>query len=286
MRGHAWKPFARTLSAMRAEGGYDSARAFYLASGGRPFFGATYRQYLNVENGISGPGPRLVERIALALRLSTDKRRARDFFKAYLRCLVASDALLEVVLSAFAEAPASSSSALQPALARQSADRAVALTREQADCLESSLENFWVWTLLFTDDARHPAPELAALTGLKPAAVAAALRSLHRAGLVEKDAQERWRGLHSDKVLRFPRDEHFDLRRERQRAHIEKIATGRDKTIFRYYTLMRASEREIRGYTPYLFSAVEGANVCAQNEKGPDTGLTLVEVTARKIFPY
>lgn len=58
------------------------------------------------------------------------------------------------------------------------------------------------------------------------------------------------------RVFRFPREGDFAL--------------GRDKH---------------RDCIPNLRTAVEGTSICETVGKGPGTGLTLVEVTARKLFP-
>lgn len=283
----SWATFAAVLRSTREGMGFTSARAFYMKAGGRKFFGATYRQYLNVESGLSGPGAQLLEKTALALRLSTDKARARDFFRAYLLCLVASESLLDVILAAMSETPASpAGSPLKGALARASTSRETFLSREQADMAESSPESFWSWFLVAVEEKPRTAEELAAAAGLKLPAVKNALKGLLKAGLVTADKDGRYRSPHIGKVVRFPRDEHFDLRRRLTYEHASKVSAGKEKTLFHYYTLMRASEKEIVGYAPHLVEAVEGANVCAQNTTGPDTAVTLVETTVRRLFPY
>lgn len=286
----SWDVFAQALRVARESAGYASARSFYNKSGGRKFFGTTYRQYLNVENGLSGPGPKLVQNIALALQLSSDKGRARDLFRAYLRCLVGGDELLDVILRALAERPAAESAEpapMQKALARHSESRATLLSRDQADCIDASAESFWLWNLLINDSARWTPGELAKATGIKEKTVAAALKSLGRQGLLAEDAQGRWYCDQLRRVFRFPREGHFALGRDKHRDYIEEIsAKGAGKPLFRHYTLFRGSEREVLDYAPNLRTAVEGANICETVEKGSDTGLTFVEVAVRKLFPY
>jgi hypothetical protein len=239
-----------------------------------------------VESAISGPGPQLVEKVALALRLSTDRARARAFFRAYLSCLVASDSLLDVILSSLVDAPPAEGSALRSALARQSAGREEHLTREQADLIESSLESYWSWFLVIAATAPRKPEEVAAAVGLKLPAVKSALKALAKAGLVVEGKDGRYKSAHSSKVMRFPRDEHFDLRRKKTLQHAEKAGAGREKVLFHYFTLMRASEQELLAYAPHLFEAVDGSQICSTNETALDTGITLVETTARKLFPY
>jgi DNA-binding transcriptional ArsR family regulator len=288
MAAVSWEPFARELRSLREAKGYSSARGFYLAAGGRKFFGATYRQYLNVENGLSGPGPQLVEKIALALQLSSDAERAPGFFRNYLLCVVASQSLLDVILQTLATAPAAGAglAPMQKALARQSESRAEMLSREQADAIDSSLAAFWLWNLLINDSSRWTAEELAAATRLDKSEVRAALKLLRSNGLIARDAQGRHYCDRLRRVFRFPRDGHYALGRGRHRAYVERIGASGGKDLFRHYTLFRGSAKEVLDYAPNLRAAVEGANICETTEKGADTGLTVVEVIARQLFHY
>lgn len=286
MAAAAWEPFAEVLRATREAMGHPSARSFYMKAGGRRFFGATYRQYLNVESAISGPGPQLVEKVALALRLSTDRDRARAFFSAYLRSLVGSESLLDVIMASMTQTPPAEGAALRGALARQSAGREAHLTREQADLIESSLESYWSWFLVIAATGPRTPEQVAGAVGLKTPAVKSALKALSKAGLVVEGKDGRYKAAHSSKVLRFPRDAHFDLRRKMTYEHAAKAGQGREKVLFHYFTLMRASEKELLAYAPHLFEAVDGSQICSTNETATDTGVTLVETTARKLFPY
>lgn len=285
-----WAAFAAALREARESAGFPSARAFYIKSGGRRFFGATYRQYLNVENGLSGPGPQLVEKIALALQLASDKARARSFFRSYLGSVLGSEGLLELIAQALsAAAPASGAGEpppLQKALARQSEARAQLLSREQADLIDSSLETFWLWNLLINDSGRWTPEQLSRMTGIKAAACADALKALSKAGLIAKDAKGLYYCENLRRVFRFPRDEHFALGRDKHARYLEQMGRSQGKTVFRHYTLFRGSEKELLDYAPHLRAAVEGANICETTERGADTAFTSVEVVARKLFPF
>lgn len=284
----AWEPFGAELRAAREAKGYASARSFYLKCGGRSFFGATYRQYLNVESGLSGPGPVLVEKIALGLQVSNEPQTAKRLFRAYLLCALGSASLLEVIMQALSEtSQAPEVSPMRQALARQSEARAVMLSREQADAIDASLESFWLWNLLINDTQRWTPDALAQATKLKPAAVKTALKSLHEHELLAKDPQGKYFCANLRQVFRFPRDEHYAAGREKHREYLERIgAAGGGRTLFRHYTLFRGSAKEIVDYSPNLRAAVEGANICETPNAGADTGLSVVEVTARQLFRY
>ena len=91
---------SEALKACRQEAGYTSSRAFFLRNGGAQHFGCTYRQYLNVENGVSAPSPKLVERIALGLRLTIEPEKAQAFFRAYIQCMIGREDLCRLVMKA------------------------------------------------------------------------------------------------------------------------------------------------------------------------------------------
>ncbi|MDX6770651.1 MAG: hypothetical protein SF051_14040 [Elusimicrobiota bacterium] len=290
MAKDAWEPFAQALREARSAKGFASARAFYLKSGGRPYFGATYRQYMNVENGASSPSPGLVEKIALALQISSDETRARELFRTYLLCQLGSVNLLELILGAVAKGGGQGAGAAVPpmrqALARQSESRAVMLSREQADAIDGSLASFWLWNMLINDSARWTPQDLAAATKLKLADVKAALKVLVKHQLL---SEEGGKFFCPDlrRVFRFPRDEHYSLGREKHREYFKQIAESRPKRgLFRHYTMFRGSAQEVIDYAPNLRAAVEGANICETTEHGPDTGLTVVEVVVDQLFKY
>lgn len=292
MAKDAWEPFAQALREARSAKGFASARAFYLKSGGRPYFGATYRQYMNVENGASSPSPGLVEKIALALQISSDEKRARELFRTYLLCQLGSVNLLELILGAVAKAGGSATGAastvppMRQALARQSESRAVMLSREQADAIDANLESFWLWNMLINDSARWTPQDLANATKLKLADVKASLKNLVKHQLLAEEGGKFFCP-NLRQVFRFPRDEHFALGREKHREYFKQIAAARAKRgLFRHYTLFRGSAQEVIDYAPNLRAAVEGANICETTEHGPDTGLTVVEVVVDQLFKY
>ena len=284
-----WHAFARALRDARESAGFSSARAFYLQCGGRKFFGAGYRQYLNVESGLCGPGAALLDKVLLALQLSSDAPRCRRLLRHYLACLVASESLMTVILQALSGSGEEAAAAvpLQKALARQSEARATLLSREQADCIDASLGTFWLWNIIINDSEPRAPEDLARMTGLPSAEVSQALKSLHARGLAAKDRDGRWYCGQQRRVFRFPRDEHYVLGRQRHHRYLDRIAAkGGCRLLLRHYSIFRGSEHEMLAYGPNLRAAVEGANVCEVAEKGPDTGLMVVEVSARKIFPY
>lgn len=99
--------FAAVVRRCRKEAGYRTARAFYAGLGGKEFFGCSYKAYSNLEGGVSVPQPRLVQKVAAALRLGIRRAPARIFARAYLRLILGSEELLELAAEAVRPAAAS-----------------------------------------------------------------------------------------------------------------------------------------------------------------------------------
>ncbi len=96
----ALEDFAAVVSRLRRDAGHRTARAFYEALGGKDFFGCSYKAYSNLEGGVSIPQPRLVQRVAAALRLGVRRAPARSFARAYLRLILGSEEFLELAAEA------------------------------------------------------------------------------------------------------------------------------------------------------------------------------------------
>lgn len=99
-KGKAVEAFAAVVRRLRTEAGYRTARAFYSGLGGKDFFGCSYKAYSNLEGGVSIPQPRLVARVAAALRLGVRRAPARSFAGAYLRLILGSEEFLDFAAEA------------------------------------------------------------------------------------------------------------------------------------------------------------------------------------------
>ncbi|MBI4345955.1 MAG: hypothetical protein HY553_03815 [Elusimicrobia bacterium] len=87
--------FAKLVRRYREQAGFETARDFYEALGGKEKMGVGFKAYANVERGLSVPQPALVERLVAAFRLAHSPERSREFAMAYLRVLLGFDEMLE-----------------------------------------------------------------------------------------------------------------------------------------------------------------------------------------------
>lgn len=284
----AWYQFAETLRRLRTEMGHTSARSFYKSQGGQKFFGCTYRQYLNVENGESAPSPRLVERIVLALNVPSEEERAWEFFISYIDALLGREKLLKMLLQGLdrkagqraPEVP------LQKAMVRHFESRSIPLTMRQADALYESYENYWVWMLLSSDRGRWSAAKLAASTGLKQPQVTKSLKALVKAGLIRKEKSGDFHCPNAGKVFNLPRGDVFKPKLAKLRGYWERMQEAKGERIMCHHMLTRASEHELRTYCPQLIKAVQASDICSVDRKGDDTALFAIETTVRKLLPF
>lgn len=281
--------FSNLMRKYREQGGYSSARAFYKGMGGRPFFGCTYKQYLNVESGRSAPQPMLVERVASGLRVAVDEVRAREFALAYLRKTFGREALLDFIVAALSgkAAPASAASPLRQAIKRGYAERAVPLTRAQSELITASRENYWCFTLLANDRSRWDAADVARALGCDPPAVRAALARLAQAKLVTKDRSGRWSCPLAGRVFMHPREAPYLPKLSANlRRRWKEMAEVHGTEILHQHLFTRASETALRGYFPYLAQSIQGADIYTAVEKGPDTAFFLLETRVQRVMRF
>lgn len=282
--------FSRLLTRLREHAGHKSAREFYRVAGGRPAFGCTYKQYLNVEAGRHVPGPRLVAALVAVLRLWEDPDRARRFAHAYLKALLGAGEASEFVTRALETPVQTAATPLKRAIERDWAARSRPLTAAQSRLIRKDDAHYWAFTLLESDLGALSADEMRARTGLPLAALRRALEALGRGGLIVRGAGERWRCPDAGKIFIHERPVGGKLEvaphLEELRRRWEAMSRRDGKVLFDQYLLVRASESEFKGYLPQLAQAVAGSEVYAATESGGDTGFLLVESRVRRVMPF
>lgn len=284
----SWKAFADTIAQLRAGNGHSSARAFYQASGGRPYFGCTYRQYLNVEKGLSAPSAKLVEKIAQALRLPYDASRGKEFVEAYLKCLIGEDSLLRLVTGALGDKSKAEVSVppLRKAMIRNYEARSVPFTGEQAEFVNASPLNYWVFTVLANDIGKWSPEEAAKTTGFKAPETKKTLEQLVKLKLISKEKSGLYCCPNAGKVFLYPRKDFYDPSLDNLRVLWDKMAAARGGVAMKQHLFTRASEAELREYYSHLIQSVQAADVCTTDRKGADTAFFLVETVVKKIMPF
>lgn len=266
----ALKRFSALVCRYREQAGYATARGFYEALGGRDFFDCTYKAYLNAENGVSLPSPRLVEKLVAAFRLALHKEQAREFALAYLRLLIGEDDFFELAVHSLADLDESGTSA----------GRALRLDEKQLRGLQDA-EGYWCFSVLAHDKGHWGSQELANFLELPTGATARALSRLCRAGLLVQDKDKKFFCPHAGKVFPPPMDNaSFVIR------HADSLEQNHGERLMEHPLLLRASESEFSRYFPFFAQSLNKAAQYAVTSKGPDTSLFLIEVGVLKILPF
>ena len=285
----AWDQFADTLQTLRADAGHASARSFYQASGGRVFFGCTYRQYLNVEKGVSAPSAKLVEKISQALRLPYDASRGKEFVMAYLKCLIGEESLFRLVastLGAKERALSVPETPLRKAMVRNYEARSVPFTNEQAKFVNAGPLNYWTFTVLANDIEHWSLADVAKATGFKQPETKKTLAKLISLKLIGKDKKGDFYCPNAGKVFLYPRKDYYDPDLDGLRKLWDSMSEKRGGVAMKQHLFTRASEIELREYFPHLIQSVQAADVCTTDRKGADTAFFLVETVVKKIMPF
>ncbi len=275
------------LRRLREKAGYPSSRRFFNDHGGRKFFGSTYRQYMNVENGHSVPSPALLRQIIVALGLA-HSQDAGAFAAGYLRSLGFDEDTLKLFVSTLSHAPRTPAEAtsLVRSFARVNQERGLDVSREQFDFLSARFENYWTFTILANDHGAWTPAQLASTIGVSQTLVRRSLAKLLQLGLVRKDASGHYRSPYVGKVIRLPNSAVFPTGFKALRQFKDKMARTRGETLWRFHFTSRGSESHVRQYIPYLVQAVKGAEVCSVQQKGPDTVYFEVESIVRRLLPF
>lgn len=281
--------FASLLRKYRESAGYTSARGFYKGLGGRPFFGCTYKQYLNVESGHSSPQPYLVERVATGLRVAVDESRAREYVLAYLNTLIGKPELVGLIVGAISgkgHGPGPTSP-LRQAIKRSYTDRSEPLSRAQSELICKSKVNYWAFTIVANDEGSWSPEALAKHLGFREPEVKHALTDLVKIGLLSKGKEGLYACPKAGRVFLHPRDELYVPKViAALRNHWESMASLRGGTLLHQHLFTRASESALRNYFPYLAQGVQGADIYSTHEKTPDSSFFLVETMVRRILPF
>ena len=280
--------FSELLQLLRREAGHPSARDFYRSNGGRAHFLCTYEQYLNVESGRSAPTPGLLEKIAVALQIWLHEGKNRELFLVYLRLVLGSENLFEMVAQAIREAKnAAAAPPLRQALQRDLETRRRPVTQEQADAMYADPVSYWLSVVFCNDGGEWTAAELAQLLGYPESAIrTSAQRYLKTGFLVASKDGKRFRCFASGKVLVIPRrTPHLPPEPVRRCERLnEEMARKRGCEELRESLYLKCYPSGIRQYYSYLARTVAGASVYSTADRGPDTAFYQVQTIVRKLF--
>lgn len=282
--------FSKLLRRLRERAGHPSAREFYRVAGGRPAFGCTYKQYLNIEAGRSTPRPRVVSALVSILRLWQDPETARRFSKAYLGSLLGEGEAAEfLVRSLGSPAKAAPAGPLKRAVERDWESRSRPLTPAQSRLIRRDDATYWAFTLLESDSGSLSPGEMSEVLSIPAKALEVSLEDLQRARLLVQDSDGRYRCPDAGGIFiheRPPGQAEVAAHLAELRRRWSAMGRRHGKVLFDQYLFLRASEAELKTHFPTLAGAVSDAEIYASVDRGEDTGFVLIESTVKRVMPF
>lgn len=281
------RTFGKRLAGLRADAGFATAYQFYHRNGGRRTFPFTYVHYLRIEKGVALPRPRWLRIFLTALRLTPGAAGCRELFLAYLKDLLDTEEVCELVLAPLLCRHERAAARGAEALRWMKAEHAVHLTPEQFKFLASDEAVYWCSEIMVNDRGSWTAEEAAAALGMDVRSIRVAFAKLKSAGLARETSGRRFKARASGKFQTFPgRLPGMGPALEAVQRYWGKMYRRRGKEVLSRVELIRASESSTRDYSVSLAEALDAANLHATQAKGEDTGLFLIEARIRKLTPF
>ncbi len=279
--------FGERLSRLRAEAGFATAYQFYHRNGGRRTFPFTYVHYLRIEKGAALPRPPWLAVLLTALRLAPGVAGCREMFLAYLRDMLGTQEVYELVLAPLLCRHDAAASAGGEALRWMKSEHAVHLTEEQFKALACDETVYWCSEILLNDRGAWTAEAAATALGMDVSPVRAALAKLQSAGLARRTPGGRFKSRLGGKFYTFPgRLPGMGASLEKVGRYWERMYKRRGRETLSRVELIRAGEPSAQKYARLLAETLDAANLHATHAKGEDTGLFLIEARVRKLMPF
>ncbi|MBI5200699.1 MAG: hypothetical protein HY925_03850 [Elusimicrobia bacterium] len=274
--------FGETLSRIRRQRGFPSARSFYKGRDGRRTLGLSYPNYLNLERGKSLPQISRVERILSALGLEEHAAEARELVRAYFDDLGVSPKLLQL---AGAAAPPEEAKA---SLAEEAAGLAIQRRRYQLamgcwQVLARDSTAHALFRVLLATDGWLSVEHLARMTKLPASVAERALAALESVDLAEV-SQGRARSPHVGRVIEsLPNIPATAAVKAALRRDLDKrVAESAPAGI--YDNSLRLTKPALGRYLRQLEQAVALASFYEEPEPKPESAVFLVHARVHKLF--
>jgi DNA-binding transcriptional ArsR family regulator len=281
--------FSETFARIRREAGFTSAYQFFHKNGGARVFRCSFQNYLRVEKGVHLPQPGRFKLLCELLRLPLDMGERKRLTEAYLETWLGSRELVDWLVGPFAARPESAapSDPARRALRKIVREGQQPLSLEQFKVILGSAEAYWSYRVLATSADAVPPADLARLLKMRAPAVAKALETLRRRGVVERLKDGRYRGLFRGASAVAPDFQTLPAElKDRVFDYNEAMAARRGHLLDARFCGPRVDLRGFQGYLPSLREAVWSANAYATNEKTDKSALVFVVAKAYKLFDF
>ncbi|MCX5796180.1 MAG: hypothetical protein NTY77_11845 [Elusimicrobia bacterium] len=254
--------FGELLARTRREQGFPTAHAFYRSRDGRRAFRLSFRNYLNLETGLSLPKAERLEALLLALDLNEQAPRGRELVQAYFAAL-GMDALLRYAAAAQPAAPDLPSLKLRELAVRTALQHnAFQLSLEQWRALAANAANYSCYLLVMTTPEWWPVKLVARRTGLSMPVARRAVKALAAAGVFKLEGDRVRSATGPEKVIQpLPLTPATAGLKASLQRRFQDIVETKGRIVFRRMVKFRTPKPNLDQYLPHLDDAISLAAV-------------------------
>lgn len=278
--------FSKSLQRLRVESGFATPYAFYHRNGGRRVFPFTFAYYVKLEQGLHPPRPEWLPLLLSLLRIPPSDELYRRFILDYLRDHFVTEENFQSLLAPLLRSRHEDSGA-QQAVKRLLSEQVYHLTPAQHEAVVGDAATYWAFECLVNDRASFGPAELAAITGLPEAALAAGLKKLVAHKLARRAAAGKYRSPLVGKFYMFPRN--FPGRPAHKRklaGYIDAMVARRGAELHDSAVMIRVEAGSVHRSVSALRDALEASTAYSVYEKAEGSGIYYLEIRARKALDF
>lgn len=271
---------------MRAEAGFPTPYAFYHKNGGRRVFPCTFAYYLRIERGSALPRPEWLGLFLTLLRIPPSDELYRQFVTDYLRDHFVTEENYQSLLSPLL-ASRHDKNWGQQTTKRLLSEQAYHITPAQYKAIVGDEATYWAFECLVNDRGSFGPEELARITGLPKAALAAGLRKLAAHRLARRAAAGKFRSPLTGKFYLFPRSfPGIETYRKKLARHIDGMVARRGAVTHESGVMIRAEEGAVHRSLAAMRDALEASTAYSVYDKAEGSGIFLLQIRARKALDF
>lgn len=278
--------FSKSLERLRLESGFTTPYAFYHRNGGRHVFPFTFAYYLKLERGKHLPRPEWLPVLLSLLRIPPSDELYRRFVTDYLRDHFGTEenyrSLIGPLLSSKNEKNYG-----QQTTKRLLSEQAYHVTPAQYKAIVGDEATYWTFECLANDRGSFGPEELAKITGLPKAALAAGLKKLVAHKLARRVSSGKCRSPLAGKFYLFPRSfPGIETYRKKLARHIGSMVARRGAVTHESGVMIRAEEGAVHRSVAAMRDALEASTAYSVYEKAEGSGIFLLQIRARKALDF
>jgi hypothetical protein len=277
-------PFGALLAEVRKEQGFATPFAFFRSRGGQRGLGLTFANYLRLEKGRGLPKGWRLKKLLEALELLPHSEKAKKLVRGYLVSVLGSEELLADVI-AVAGDPAPGSWKLAESAAQEAIGRTkVQLDLKQYAALAKNPVAYACHVVLCNSEGWFPVNDLAKAVDEPKAKVAQALKDLAAAELVKLSPQGARSTLEKNYVAPPAPTPAMAAVYAKLKTYRENWLAEHARAIHTPYLILRAPRAKMQRFFDHLTEVVSMSSIYGSIERGPDSGMFLVEGRVYSLF--